>query len=102
MDDLAISAIIDGKAQRRLMPIARLVAATPAHEALVKANMNRFQDTVIKDLVPYFQIYFLSHDMVDAVDMKARLTRHAKTVYGEKLKEVLLVNTFEQISGRVP
>ena len=102
MDDLVISVIIDGKAQRRVMPIALLVAATPADEALVKANINRFQDTVTKDLVPYFQNYFLSHDIVDAVDMKARLTRHAKTVYGEKVKQVLLVNTFEQSSGRVP
>ena len=102
MDDLVILVIIDGKAQRRVMPIALLVAATPADEALVKANMNRFQDTVTKDLVPYFQNYFLSHDIVDAVDMKARLTRHAKTVYGEKVKQVLMVNTFEQSSGRVP
>ncbi len=101
MEDLVVPVIIDGKAQRRVMLIARLVATTPADEALVKANLNRFQDTVIKDLVPYFQNYFLTHDIVDAVDMKARLMRHAKTVYGEKVKDVLLVNTFEQGNGRI-
>lgn len=102
MDDLVVPVIMNGKAERRVMLIARLVATTAADEALVKANMNRFQDAVIKDLVPYFQNYFLSHDMVDAPDMKARLIKQAKAVYGDKVKDVLLVNTFEQSGGRIP
>jgi len=100
MDDMVIPVIMNGQATRRVFLIARLMGATPADEALIKANMNRFQDTVLKDFMPYFQDYFLNHDMLDIPAIKARLLKHAKTVYGDKVVDVLLINAFEQSGGR--
>jgi hypothetical protein len=100
MDDMVVPVIINGQSTRRVFLIARLMAASAADEALIKTNMNRFQDTVLKDFMPYFQDYFLTRDMLDIPAIKARLIKHAKTVYGDKVVDVLLVNAFEQSAGR--
>ncbi|MSO72173.1 MAG: hypothetical protein EXQ84_00990, partial [Rhodospirillaceae bacterium] len=71
--DLVVPVIISGQVQRRVPVIARILAATPADTDYIEANMNRFQNAVISDLVPYFQTYFADHDMVDVVAIKARL-----------------------------
>ena len=64
--------------------------------------MNRFRDAVINDLVPYFQDYFLTHDMLDVGVIKAKLVKHAKAVYGDHMKDVLLINAFDQANNRIP
>jgi hypothetical protein len=38
--------------------------------------------------------------MPDAADIKGRLVKHAKTIFGEHVKDVLLINVFDQSSGR--
>jgi hypothetical protein len=81
--------------------IGRIMASTKEDEKLVKANLPKFQDEMIDDLVPYFQIYFRKHDMLDPVDLKNRMLKHAKTVYGDHIKDVLLVNVFEQSNNRI-
>ncbi|MBY0509632.1 MAG: hypothetical protein K2P94_05715 [Rhodospirillaceae bacterium] len=101
MADMVVPVIIDGKAERRVMLIARLVAASNEDKKIVEAGMPRFQDEMLKDLVPHFQTYFLKHDMIDILDIKARLMKHAKTVFGERVKDVLLVNAFEQNNNRI-
>ncbi len=100
MDDMVVPVIIDGKVQRRVLLIARIMGNVSSDEAFIKANMNRFSDSVLNDLVPYFQNYFTNHDMVDAPAIKSRLVKHAKTVFGDRIKDVLLINVFEQGSGR--
>jgi hypothetical protein len=100
MDDMVVPVIINGRSDRRVLLIARLVVSAKEHEEYVQLNMNRFQHEVLNDLVPFFQEYFLDHDMVDALGIKERLTKHAKTVYGDRVNEVLLINVFEQSSGR--
>lgn len=101
MDDLVVPVIINGRAERRVLLIARIVAKAKEDEKLVKANLPKFQDEVIQDLVPYFQTYFVKHDMLDVPAIKARLVKHAKTVYGDQITDVLLVNAFEQSNNRI-
>lgn len=101
MDDMVIPVIINGQVQRRVLMIARLVGTAGPDEALIKADMNRFQDAVLRDLVPYFQTYFITNNMVDITAIKDRLVKHAKTVFGEHVQDVLLVNVFEQSNNRI-
>ena len=101
MDDLVVPVIINGKAERRVLLIARIIATGKEDEKLVKANLPKFQDEVIQDLVPYFQTYFTKSDVLDVPEIKARLVKHAKTVYGAQITDVLLVNAFEQSNNRI-
>jgi hypothetical protein len=101
MDDMVIPVIIDGKAERRVLLIARIMATGTEDKKFVEASLTKFQDEMINDLVPYFQIYFQKHDMLDVVAIKARMMKHAKTVYGDHVKDVLLVNAFEQSNNRI-
>ena len=101
MDDMVIPVIMDGRTERRVLLIARIVATGGADETFVEANMNRFQDAVLSDLVPYFQTYFSKSDLVDAGEIKAKMVKHAKAIYGERIKDVLLTNVFEQSGGRI-
>ena len=100
MDDMVVPVIINGQVQRRVLLIARIMATAATDKEFVEGNMNRFQDAVLNDLMPYFQNYFISRDMVDAPAVKARLLKHARTVFGERVQDVLLINVFEQSNGR--
>ncbi len=101
MDDMVIPVIINGRVERRVLLIARLKAATAPDEALIKADMSRYTDSVLRDLVPYFQNYFITNSMLDITAIKARLLKHAKTTFGERVQDVLLINAFEQSNGRI-
>ena len=39
--------------------------------------------------------------MLDIGAIKARLLKHAKTVFGERIHDVLLINIFETSNGRI-
>ena len=93
--------LADGQVQRRVLLIARVIAAGAADKAFIEDDMNRFRDAVINDLMPYFQDYFLTHDMLDVAAIKAKLVKHAKAVYGDHMKDVLLINAFDQPSNRI-
>ncbi len=101
MDDMVVPVIVNGRAERRVLLIARLVGTSAPDEAIIKAGMNRFQDAVLNDLFVYFQTYFDKRDMLDVVDLKARLVKHAKAVFGDRVQDVLLINAFEQGNGRI-
>ncbi len=101
IDDMVIPVIMNGQSDRRVMIISRIIANQASDKAYIQANVSRFQDAVIHDLVPYFQNYFLNNDMVDVPEIKVRLVKHAKTVFGDRAKDVLLVNAFEQSSNRI-
>ncbi len=100
MSDMVIPVIINGQSQRRVFLIARLMATTPADEGFLEANMGKYQDALLRDLVPYFQDYFLDHDMLDILEIKRRMLKSAKTVFGDHVQGVLLTNAFEQATGR--
>jgi hypothetical protein len=101
MDDMVVPVIIDGKAERRVMLIARLMGNTNEDKKIIEAGLTRYQDEMLKDFVPYFQTYFVKNDMLDIQEIKKRLVKHAKTVFGDNVKDVLLVNAFEQSNNRI-
>ena len=98
-DDLIIPVIINGQVKKRVYITVRLMASVPSAEAGIQAKVSSFQNAVLADLIPFFQVYFLDHDVIDLQLLKDRLMGHAKKVYGDDVKDVLLVNVFEQAGG---
>lgn len=98
MSDLIVPVIVNGQVSRRIFINLR-IQSRPADKARVQNELPRFQNEVIKDLVPYFQTYFERHDMIDVEAVRKRLRSHAEQVYGEAVIDVLLVNIFESGSA---
>ncbi len=103
-DDLIIPVIINGQVKKRVYITVRLMASVPSAEAAIQAKVGSFQDAVLADLIPFFQVYFLDHDTIDLQLLKDRLNEaingHAKKIYGGDVKDVLLGNVFEQAGGK--
>lgn len=99
-DDMIIPVIVNGQLKKRVYLTGRLMARAPDAKAAIEGKMGRFQNEVIGDLLPFFQTYFETHDTVDLQMLKDRLVLHAKKVYGDDVKDVLLTNVFEQAGGR--
>ena len=95
-DDLIIPVIINGQVKKRVYVTVRLMASVPSAEAAIQARVSVFQNAVLADLIPFFQVYFLDHQTIDLQLLKDRLVGHAKKVYGSDVKDVLLGNVFEQ------
>lgn len=100
LDDMIIPVIIDGQVNRRVFIIARLVVSAPANQTPVEDRLRLYQDAVLRDLVPFFQKYYLDHDAVGAELVKQRLVAAAKTVYGDMVSDVLLINVFDQANSK--
>ncbi|MGE4064834.1 MAG: hypothetical protein AB7E79_15835 [Rhodospirillaceae bacterium] len=100
LDDMIIPVIIDGQMKRRVFIIARLRVNDPANQTQVENTLRQYQDAVLRDLVPFFQKYYLDHDAIEAQMVKERLTANAKKVFGEMVPEVLLINVFDQTNQR--
>jgi flagellar basal body-associated protein FliL len=100
LDDMIIPVIIDGQVNRRVFIIARLVVNQAANVTAVEEKLRVYQDQVLRDLVPFFQKYFVDHDTVSADVVKVRLIAAAKKVYGETVPDVLLINVFDQTNGK--
>lgn len=96
LDDMIVPVIIDGRLTRRVFLIARLRVDAPANVTTVENKLRPYQDAVLRDLIPFFQNYYVTRDAVDAVSVKERLTASAKQVFGDMVPEVLLINVFEQ------
>lgn len=99
LDDMIIPVILDGRLERRVFVIARLRVDRAANESAVQAQLRVYQDAVLKDLVPFLQLYYADHDAIDAVTVKERLTVTAKAVYGDKVLDVVLINVFDQATS---
>jgi flagellar basal body-associated protein FliL len=95
-DDLIIPVIINGQVKKRVYITVRLMASVPSAEGAIQAKVSAFQNAVLADLIPFFQVYFLDHQTIDLQLLKDRLIGHAKKVYGDNVKDVLLGNVFEQ------
>ena len=100
LDDMIVPVIIEGHVTRRVFIIARLKVNAPANVTTVENKLRLYQDAVLRDLIPFFQKYYLDHDTVDVVMVKERLTQSAKKIYGEMVPEVLMINAFDQESPR--
>lgn len=95
LDDMIIPVIIEGHVTRRVFIIARLMVDKPANESTVEGRVRLYQDAVMRDLVPFFQKYFLENDALSAIVVKERLKMSAKKVYGDMIEDVVLINVFD-------
>jgi hypothetical protein len=102
MDDMVVPVIIDGSVRKKVVIVARVVTVTGDDEKFVQAGMKRLSDRVLSDLVPFLQTYYTKTDSIDAQLIKDRFVKHAKDIFGERAKDVLLVNVFDQNNGRPP
>lgn len=100
VDDMILPVFIDGQVYRRVFVIARLVVSSPEYESRVKDTLRIYQNAVLQDLIPYLQKYYLDHNAISAAVIKERLSTIANKVYGEMVNDVLLINVFDQSSGR--
>jgi hypothetical protein len=100
LDDMIVPVIIDGRVIRRVFIIARLKVNAPANVTTVESKLRLYQDAVLRDLIPFFQKYYLDHDAVDVMIVKDRLNQSARKVFGEMVPEVLMINAFDQESPR--
>ncbi|MGE3477448.1 MAG: hypothetical protein AB7H70_16725 [Rhodospirillaceae bacterium] len=100
LDDMIVPVILDGQVDRRVFIIARLKVNAPGNVTTVESKLRPFQSAVLSDLIPFFQKYYVSHDAVDVIVVKERLTATARKIFGEMVPEVLLINVFEQVSPR--
>jgi len=111
--DLIIPVIENGRVQRRVFITVRIMASAKTYEKDIKEDVlggkgdahvgGRFIGTVIGELVPFFQAYFAQHDTLDLPLIKEKMVGYAKQVYGnDAIKDVLLMNAFEQPAGGLP
>ncbi len=100
VDDMIVPVIIDGRMNRRVFITARLSVDTPANQTIVEANLRKYQDALMRDLVPFFQTYYVDHTDLDARVVKEKLMANAKKVYGDMVLDVLLINVFDQALDR--
>jgi flagellar basal body-associated protein FliL len=91
--DLVVPVLTTDGKNRKVFVTARLIIDTPAKKA-VQEDMPKLVDALLSDFIPYFQKFFVDHELVDIAVIKKKVTRHAKEVFGDKVKDVLLVNVF--------
>jgi len=96
--DILVPVITVDGAQRQVFVTCRLVTDAPS-KARVTAEVSRYIDAVLSDLIPYFQVYYRTHDLIDLGILKKKLDAHAHSLFGDDVKEVLLINVFESGSG---
>ena len=101
--DMIIPVIMNGRVERRVFITCRLMSTAKEHEKDIKDNLKHFQGEVVTDFVPFFQTYYAKHDSLDLALIKQKLLAHAKEVYGDDvIKDVLLINMFDQSGGSLP
>jgi hypothetical protein len=96
--DMIIPVVIGTNIERKVYLSVRLQVVKDQKDA-VETAIVRYENAVIKNFIPYFQIYFSKHTLLNPVEIKARLNEMAKQLYGDKVIDVKLVNVFEQNFG---
>ena len=91
---------MNGRLVRRVSLSVRLRVNEPGNKALVKDNLPHYQDILVQELMPYFQIHFRNSGVVDIHDVKRVLVEQADRIYGELVTDVLIMNVFQQNMGR--
>jgi flagellar basal body-associated protein FliL len=92
--DLVIPVLSPDGKNRKVFVTARMIVADAAAKAEVTDDLPKLTDALLSDFIPYFQKYFVDHDVVDIVVIKKKVVRHAHEIFGDKVKDVLLVNVF--------
>ncbi len=101
--DMIIPVIMNGRVERRVFITCRLWSSAKEHEKGIKEGIEHFKGEVVGDFVPFLQTYFAQHQTLDLVLIKEKLLGHAKHVFGDDvIKDVLLINVFDQVGGTAP
>ena len=101
--DMIIPVIVNGRVERRVFITCRVMSSAKEHEKEIKESVKHFQGEVITDFVPFLQTYYAQHDALDLILIKQKLLGHAKHVFGDDVvKDVLLINLFDQTGGSLP
>lgn len=98
MRDLIIPVIVNGQKKTRVYLSVRLWIAPGAKDA-VEAIEPRFENAVIKEFTPYFSTHFGKSDLINLAEVKRKFVKLAKDVHGDNVRDVLLINVFEQRFG---
>jgi len=100
VDDMVVPVIVNGRLVRRVSLTVRLVVNEAGNKTLVQDNLPHYQDILVQELVPYFQVHFRNEDVVDIRDIKRVLKKQSERIYGELVTDVLIMNVFQQNMGR--
>lgn len=100
VNDMVVPVIMNGRLVRRVSLTVRLVVNDASNKTLVEDNLPLFQNRLVKELIPYFQVHFRNNDVVDISDIKRFMRLQSERIYGELVTDVLLVNVFQQNMGR--
>jgi hypothetical protein len=100
VSETVVPVIMNGRLVRRVSLSVRLRVNEPENKALVKDNLPHYQDIMVQELMPYFQIHFRNNGVVDIRDVKRLLVEQADRIYGELVTDVLIMNVFQQNMGR--
>ncbi len=92
--DMIVPVILSGGVQRRISVSIRLVTNNAA-KAKVQAELPKYQDALLNNLILYFQDYFVKNDELNVDIVRKRARDTAAKVYGEDVSDVLLVNVFD-------
>ncbi|MBM3515919.1 MAG: hypothetical protein FJX59_19715 [Alphaproteobacteria bacterium] len=98
MRDLIIPVIVNGQKITQVYLSVRLWIAPGAKDA-VEMFEPRFENEVIKEFTSYFSVHFEKNDSINLPEVKRRFVKIAKAVHGDNVRDVLLINVFEQSFG---
>lgn len=98
--DMIVPVVLNGQIKTRVYISVRLWVA-PGQKDPVELQIARYEDAVIAEFIPYFSSYFGKNDMLNLEDIKSRMVKLAKRLYGDKVNDVLIVNVFEQKFGQI-
>lgn len=98
MRDMILPVVSSTKVERTVYLSVRL-SVEKSEKKMIEDNIVRYENAVLDEFLPYLQRYFTKHDMLNPVEIKAKLNVMAKKLYGDKVLDVMLVNVFEQKFG---
>ena len=96
--DMIVPVVVNGQIKTRVYISVRLWIA-PGQKDPIEAEISRYEDAVIAEFIPYFSAFFERKDMLDLEDIKKRLVTISRRLYKDRVKDVLIVNVFEQKFG---
>ena len=100
LKDMIVPVVVNGQIKTQVYISVRIWIA-PGQKDPVEAQISRYEDAVIAEFIPYFSEFFARNDMLNLEDIKRRLVKLAKKLYADKVKDVLIVNVFEQKFGKM-
>ena len=95
LEDIIVPVILDGRVTKRVYITAR-IHIVQGNFALIQNGMPRFENAINQRLLSYLQEHFSKNRLIDPRGIKREMQMAAQTVYGDRVKDVLLLTVFEQ------